>query len=129
MTNEKISLQLDRRDVIGKKVRALRRDGNIPAVIYGQGFDPVAAVGTQQKVEKAYRAAGRHHPIQLTVDGKRHLVMIKSIDMDPVKHKLRHVAFHAVKQNEKVEADIPVVLVGEGESAAEKVGLVVLQAI
>jgi large subunit ribosomal protein L25 len=42
---------------------------------------------------------------------------------------LRHVAFHTIKQNEKIVTEVPIVLVGEGESAAEKAGLIVLQAI
>jgi len=55
--------------------------------------------------------------------------MIKSVDFDPVKHAVRHVAFHAVKQNDKITAEVPIVLIGAGESEAEKAGLVVLQAI
>jgi large subunit ribosomal protein L25 len=57
------------------------------------------------------------------------LAIIKSIDMDPVKHTLRHVAFHTIKQNEKIVTQVPVTLIGLGESAAERAGLVVLQAI
>ena len=63
------------------------------------------------------------------IDLDKQLAIIKTIDMDPVKHTLRHVAFHAIKQNEKIVTEVPIVLVGEGESAAEKAGLIVLQAI
>jgi large subunit ribosomal protein L25 len=52
--------------------------------------------------------------------------MIKTTDFDPVKRGLRHVAFHVVKQNEEVETEIPVVVLGVGETPAEKAGLVVL---
>jgi len=56
--------------------------------------------------------------------------MIKSVEYDPAKHGvIRHVAFHAVRADEPVHAEVPVRLVGEGESAAERAGLVVLQTI
>jgi large subunit ribosomal protein L25 len=49
--------------------------------------------------------------------------------MDPVKHVLRHVAFHTIKQNDVITTEVPVVLTGLGESPAERAGLVILQAI
>jgi large subunit ribosomal protein L25 len=56
--------------------------------------------------------------------------MIKSVDYDPTRHGVvRHVSFHAVKADEPVNAEVPIHLVGEGESAAEKAGLIVLQAL
>lgn len=129
MTNDKITLQLEEREITGKKVATLRKAGQVPGVVYGPGLDPVSVMAPMQVVEKVYASAGKHHPVHITVGSKRRIAMIKSADIDPVKHKLRHISFHAVNQNEKVEADIPVKLVGEGESAAEKAGLVVLQTI
>jgi large subunit ribosomal protein L25 len=78
---------------------------------------------------KVARLAGKHTPVHLTIDGKKKLAIIKSIDIDPVKHYVRHVAFHTIKQNETITTEVPVILTGEGESAAERAGLVVLQAI
>src|SRR5690606_20495666 len=51
------------------------------------------------------------------------------IDRDPVQSRIRHVSFHAVNANETVTAEVPIRLTGEGESEAEKAGLIVLQAI
>lgn len=126
---EKITLQLDERTVHGKKVVVLRRAGLVPGVMYGQGFEPIQVQATQQMIDKIYRTAGKHHPVYVTVAGKKRIAMIKDIDTDPVKNVICHVSFHAVKQNEKIEAEIPVHLIGEGESAAEKAGLIVLQMI
>lgn len=123
---EKVELTVELRSVTGKKVRALRRDGFTPAVIYGQGVPAAALMAPAVAVVKAVKIAGKHHPIELTVGGKKHLAMIKSTDVDPVKHQLRHVAFHAIKQNEEVETEIPVVISGAGETPAEKAGYVVL---
>ena len=55
--------------------------------------------------------------------------MIKDVDIEPTKARIRHVSFHAVKANEPVVAEIPIRLIGEGESEAERAGLVVLQSL
>jgi large subunit ribosomal protein L25 len=126
---EKIILKLDVRDVHGKKVKRLRKEGQVPGVVYGAGFDPISVQAASNVITKAYSIAGKHHPVHLTIGEKKKIAMIKGADIDPVKHVVRHVSFHAVKQNEPVEAEIPVHLKGEGESEAEKAGLIILQNI
>ncbi len=129
MSNDKISLKLEAREAKGKKVAKLRKDGLLPGVVYGHGFEAIAVQAPKLAVEKAVRQAGGHAPVHLTIDGKRKIAMIKNIDVNPAKNSVRHVEFHAVKQNEKVEAEIPIKLVGVGESEAEKAGLIVLQTL
>lgn len=126
---EKVELTVETRDVTGKKVASLRRDGFVPAVVYGQDFPAQSIMAAEVPMTKAVMRAGKHHPVELTVAGSKQLVMIKATDFDPVKHGLRHVAFHVVKQNEEVETEIPVVVTGAGETPAEKAGLVVLNNI
>lgn len=124
-----ISLKLNGRTAVGKKASHLRREGIIPSIVYGGKADPIATQSSEVETTKVVHAAGKHTPVHLTVDGKKKLAMIKGIDVDPVRHTVRHVAFHTVKQNEHIIAEVPVTLVGMGESEAEKAGLVVLQAI
>lgn len=126
---EKIVLALDPREIHGKKVKTLRQQGIVPVVVYGSGVDAKSAQVNEQVFAKAYRQAGRHTPINLTVGSKKHIALVKDVDIDPVTHRTRHVSFHAVKANEPVLAEIPIRLVGEGESLAEKEGLVILQAL
>ncbi len=127
MSNEKITLKLDIREVTGKKVSQLRRDGLLPGTVYGPGMEPVSVMAPTNLVEKVYKDAGKNHPVHLTIGTKRRIAMIKDASFDPVKRRLRHISLHAVNQNDPVEADVPVVLVGEGESAAEKAGLIILK--
>jgi large subunit ribosomal protein L25 len=124
-----ISLNLNERTVEGRKVSKLRQEGFVPSVVYGGKAAPISTQSSSVETAKVVRAAGKHSPVHLTIDGKKKLAMIKSVDFDPVKRAVRHVAFHAVKQNDKITAEVPIVLVGAGESEAEKAGLVVLQAI
>ncbi len=126
---DKINLTLDARNAQGKKVKKLREQGFVPAVVYGHGVEPINVQAEYNIIEKAVRHAGKHTPVHLTIDSKKKIAMIKDIDMDPVKSRIRHVSFHAVKQNETVLAEVPIRLTGEGESEAEKAGLIVLQAI
>lgn len=117
------------RTVAGKKVSGLRRDGLVPSVVYGASIDPINTQSPIVETTKVSHAAGKHTPVNLTIDGKKRLAIIKSVDMDPAKHQLRHVSFHAIKQGDTITAQVPIHLTGIGESEAEKAGLVVLQAI
>lgn len=126
---DKIHLTLDQRTLQGKKAAALRKQGFVPGIVYGHGFEPIMVQSEYNVIEKVVREAGKHTPVYATVDGKNKITMIKDIDRDPVKSRIRHVSFHAVKANEVVHAEVPIRLTGEGESAAEKAGLIVLQAI
>lgn len=124
-----ISLKLDQRTVTGKQVTRLRHDGLVPSVVYGGHADPVSTQSQFVETTKVARLAGKHTPVHLVIGGKKKLAIIKSIDIDPVRHHLRHVAFHTIKQNEKIVTEVPIELLGQGESLAEKAGLVVLKAL
>ena len=124
-----ISLKLDPREETGKKVYKLRRQGLVPSVVYGGKADPVSTQSDFVVTTKVVKEAGRHTPVHLTIDGKKKLAIIQSIDVDPVKHQVRHIAFRAIRQNQSIVTEVPVVLTHIGESEAEKASLVVLQGI
>lgn len=126
---DKVNLALDMRTAQGKKAAKLRKQGLVPGIVYGHGFEPIMVQSEYNVIEKAVREAGKHTPVYATIDGKKKITMIKDIDRDPVKSRIRHVSFHAVNANETVTAEVPIRLTGEGESPAEKAGLIVLQAI
>lgn len=126
---DKVNLKLDERTEHGKKVAKLRKDGFVPAVVYGPGVEPISVKVEYGVMSKAYKQAGTYTPVHLTIGTKKKIAMIKEVDRDPVKGVIRHVSFHAVKASDPVVAEVPVRLVGEGESEAEKAGLIVLQNI
>lgn len=126
---DKLTLKLDERAVHGKKVAKLRNEGIIPAVVYGPGVEPVSVQIDNSTFTKVYRQAGTYTPVHLTIGTKKRIAMIKDVDRDPVKGAVRHVSFHAVNANEPVTAEVPIHLMGEGESEAEKNGLIILQAL
>lgn len=126
---EKIELTVEARTAEGKKVKALRSQGFVPAVMYGASIEPRSIMAPQMSITKVFKQAGKHHPIDLKLGAERQLVMIKSADIDPVRHELRHLAFHVVKQDEKVSTEVPIVIDGGGETPAERFGLVVLKTV
>lgn len=127
MTNQDITVELEKRETVGKGLAGIRAGGRVPAVIHDHGKTSIHVQGELSQLLKVYSAAGKHHPVQLIVDGKHHLALIKDVDFDPAKHRMRHIVFQAVKQNEAVEAEIPVVFKEDTEIPAEKISLLVLK--
>jgi len=126
---ETITLSLQKREIIGKQVRALRREGLVPAVIHDHGKESIIVAGAYADVARAYHRAGKHHTVQLEAGGKKYVALIKHVDVDPKKNTYTHVVFNAVTANQKVEAEIPVrIKYAEGNDAspAERAGLIVL---
>lgn len=125
---DKITLQVDEREVHGKKVKKLRAEGLTPGVVYGPNMEPLSIQIAEGELKKVVAAAGKHSPVHLT-GKKRRIAMIKDVDIDPVRNEIQHVSFHAVRSDQPVITDVPIRLVGMGESEAEKNGLIVLQTL
>lgn len=129
MSKDTISLDVQMRDILGKNVKHLRKDGIIPAVIHDHGKDSLHVQADYVAIYKVWQKAGKHHPIELTAGDKTFTALIKDADFDPHKHRLTHIVFNAVDKNQKVEASIPVRArydEGNESSPAERAGLIVL---
>src|SRR5689334_240827 len=126
MSNNDIVVDLEKRTVLGKGLQTLRATGKVPAVIHDHGKPSAHVMANYTRLAKAYAEAGKHHPVQLQVGDIQHLALIKDVDFEPVKHRIRHVVFQAIKQDEEVEAEIPVVF-KDVEIPAEKLSLLVLK--
>ncbi len=120
MSSDTFALEAEKRQITGKKVQSIRDDGFIPAVVYEKGKESINVRVPYMPLLKAYQAVGMAQPIELSVEKKKYLTMIKDVHMDPVKHIIMHVAFHAVNANDPVEAEIPVHI--EGDVPAEQQG-------
>ena len=91
--------------------RRLRAAGQIPAVIYGHGTEPVHVALPGHQVSLIIRKANAL--LDLSVDGKDQLTLVKDVQKDPVRQIIEHIDLLVVKKGEKIAVDIPVVLVGE----------------
>ena len=117
MSDNKLSLE--KRTLTGKKLAGLRADGFIPSVVYGVDA-PVLAQSTYNDTEKVLKSAGYHSTIDLTLDGKQSMAIVKDISIDPVSRKIINVEFQTVSADKPVEATTPVVIVNFEESDASK---------
>jgi large subunit ribosomal protein L25 len=115
-------LVAEKREGTGKGVtRKLRAAGRVPAVLYGQGLEPVAlSVDSRELIHLFHTGAGTNVLVDLVVDGDAHLAMAREIQRDHIKGRFVHVDFLAVSRDQKITIDVPVRLVGE--SAGVKAG-------
>jgi len=109
-----MKLSVKKRDVFGKKVKNLRAQGLVPAVIYGKHVEAESISCVKNDLLKVYRAAWYSTPVELTGDVD-HLVLINSLQLDPVSDEIISADFLAVSRTEKVSAKIPVVTVWESQ--------------
>jgi len=112
MSAEKIAAET--RTEFGKgAARRLRREGKIPAVVYGHGETPSHLALPGHATMMALKHGGANALLELVIDGKDQLALTKAVQVDPIRRVIEHVDFVAVKRGEKVVVDVPVVLVGE----------------
>jgi large subunit ribosomal protein L25 len=121
-----IKLKLNARTATGKKAAALRANGIIPSVVYGEG-EPILAQGAYNEVEKALTLAGYHSTIDVDFDGKKKMVIVKDVNVNPVSRKIVNVEFQAVAANQAIEATTPIVIEGFETSDASKAHFALLQ--
>jgi len=120
-------LSLKRRQT-GKAARKTVSDREIMGVVYGQGLETTPLVGDYRTVKKILDQAGTSRIIKLDIDGGEPIdVLVKDLDHEPVSNVLRHFDLLALKKGEKIDVEIPVVLIGEAPAA--KLGHVVHQLI
>lgn len=125
MASEDIVLDVKQRTVLKKGLNVFRAEGKTPAVVHNRGKESLHISADSKELGKVYKQAGKHHPVQLVIDGKQQLAIIKDADIDPVKGRLRHIVFQAISQHEKVEAEVPFTF--EGDAPAETAGLMVIK--
>ena len=117
MSEHKLTLEL--RTLTGKKLASLRANDMIPSVIYG-GKEPILTSSIYNDTEKVLRAAGYHSPVDLMLDGKKKLAIVKNLDTDLVSKKIINIEFQAISAREAVEAAAPIAIVNFEESDASK---------
>ncbi|MBP9821102.1 50S ribosomal protein L25 [Candidatus Saccharibacteria bacterium] len=127
MSKQEVTLELKPRTIIRKGLNALKEEGELPAVIHQPGSESLSVSGTKIAILKAYKEAGRRHPITIELNNKKMLTIVKSVDIDPKNQQIRHVVFGVIKQNEKVETEVSIDLIGDAPAA--KAGLEVSQVL
>ena len=116
---EKVVIKAEKRDVIGKQVRALRREGKLPAVVYGRHIDPISIVLDARDASKTLARATSSSLITIELAGKQYPTLVREKQLDFIRNELIHVDFMAVSMTEKITASVGVHIVGESPAVKE----------
>ena len=108
-----ISLSAKKREVLGKKVETLRREGLIPAVLYGPGTSPAVLTVFKKEFTTAYKEVGESSLVELEVDQEKTPVLIRDVQRHPLSGDPIHIDFYQPRLDEKIKIMVPVSLQGE----------------
>jgi large subunit ribosomal protein L25 len=129
MSSARPTLAASSREVTGKKVAHLRRDGRLPAVVFGRGVESDSVSVDAHEFEVLRRHAGPNTLIDLTVDGGRKTpILVHDVQLHVITRKPLHADLYVVRMTEELTVDVPLVAEGESE-AVENLGGTVLHLI
>jgi large subunit ribosomal protein L25 len=122
---EEIVLKAERRTVIGKQVKALRRAGKLPAVIYGHHIAPVAISLDARDTGRTLAGVSGSHLITIDLEGERLTTLVRDKQRNPIRGHLTHIDFLAVSMTEKLRTSVAIELHGEAPAVKELDGVLV----
>jgi large subunit ribosomal protein L25 len=109
---EKVVINATRRDVVGKQVKALRREGKLPAVIYGRHTEPINVNLDAHTAALSLAKLTSSSLVTINVDGKEYPALVREKQRDYIKNRLLHVDFLAVSMTEKLRTSVSVHFIG-----------------
>jgi large subunit ribosomal protein L25 len=110
------TLSAEERTIVGKKVKNLRKQGLVPAVVYGPGLNDTVQISVNEKTfSKFYQIHGHSTLLKLTSSGKNYQVLIRDVQVDPVRRNPVHVDFFAPNLKKETTASVPLVLINTPE--------------
>jgi large subunit ribosomal protein L25 len=124
---KQLELKAQTRTLFGRKAKRLRREGLIPATLYGPKTDAVSLQVPERELMTLLDQAGTNRLITLMVDGTEEprKILARDVQRDVITQSLLHVDLYEVVMTEKITADIPITLIGESPGVANKQGLLV----
>lgn len=121
-------IPVETRQVMGKKVAQLRREGYLPGNVFGNGLESVAVQAQADAVEKTLRSLGANEVIDLKIDGENasRPVVLQKVQRHPLNSSLLHLDFYQVSLRQKMRADVPLVVIGESEGVKTYNGVLLM---
>lgn len=124
---KKLMLEASKRDLFGKKLKRLRREGILPANIFGPDFKSESISVNLKEFLKTYRIARETGVVTVQLDKKEIPTLIKYLQKHPVTDQLLHVDFRKIDLSKKVLTDVPVKTTGVSEAVSQKGGVLLIQ--
>jgi large subunit ribosomal protein L25 len=127
-TSSRLTLAAEPREMVGKKVAILRRDGRLPAVVYGHGVSSENVSIDAHEFDLLRRKAGQNALIDLSVHGKQaRPVLVHDVQVHPVNRRPLHVDLFLVRMTEELTVDVPLVAIGSSNAVDNLNGTLLLQ--
>lgn len=123
LMNKREKLSVTKREITGKEVRKLRREGVLPGNIYGKDFASTSVQLPVKEFKKIYSISGGTGLVDLEYGGEVIPVLIHNVHINQMTDEPLHADFYKVNLKEKITAKISVEAVGEPKAVADKVGL------
>lgn len=122
---ERVELAAEKRTVIGKQVKQLRRQGWVPGIMYGHDFDPVPLQFEERSLRQVLSSVGGSQIVGVKVKGNKQpeMALIRDVQRDPIKGNFLHVDFYRVKMTERLTAEVPLIVTGESPVIEAREGI------
>lgn len=123
-----MELTVQKREILGNKVEALRQNGLIPAELYGHGIENIHLSVPAKEFSKLFKEAGESTIINLVLsdtEGKKLPVLIHEVSFDHLTDQIIHIDFYQVKMDEKITTSVPLEFIGEAPAVKEKIGILI----
>lgn len=122
---EKVVLKATRRAVVGKQVKALRREGKLPAVIYGRHLEPISILMDAHSAGLAMAKVTASSLVTIDVDGTQYPALVRERQRDYIKGVLTHIDFLAVSMDEKIRTSVGLAFVGVSPAVKDYNGILI----
>jgi large subunit ribosomal protein L25 len=119
MTKEKHEIKAEIRTVLGRKVKNIRKQGFIPATVYGKNFEPKSIQIVKIDLERIYDEIGESTLVNLIIDKENLPVLFRNPQYHPVEGNLIHIDCYKVNLKEKINAMVPIELIGESQAVKD----------
>jgi large subunit ribosomal protein L25 len=126
-SSEKTTLKVELRQVFGKKLKKIRKQGIIPGNVYGPDFKSQSVSVLQKDLVRIYKKVGETGVVYLSLDKEKIPVLIKTIQKHPVTGFLLHIDFRKIDLAKKIETDVPVKIINISEAVTQKGGVLLVQ--
>lgn len=110
---DKVVLEAEKRTLVGKQVSKLRREGKIPAVIYGRDYEATPITLDRRNTTNTLAKVSSSTLLTVVLDGKEQSTLVREIQKDFIRNEILHIDFLAVSSKEKLRTAVSIVLVGE----------------
>jgi large subunit ribosomal protein L25 len=119
MTKEKHEVKAENRTVLGRKIKNLRKQGLIPATVYGKGFESRSIQFLGNALEKIYNEVGESGLVNLVIGEENLPILFRNPQYHPIEGNLLHIDCYKVNLREKISAMVPIVLIGESQAVKD----------